>query len=440
MYRRILSKLAYRLFDSDVLVFLKKIDKERAISCLEKEQLQISKFHKIVTYASENVEFYKKLYSHITPSLKNFVDINDIEELPIVTKEQIIDHYEEFFQHKPPNKFVNVSTGGTTGTPLKYCIDKTALSYSKAKIINGFGYGGYVLGDKLATIAGGSLVSGKYDWKKQAFHRYILGKRYFSSYDLSDNNINKYIGELNRWKPKFLRGYVSTMTIIADYLLRENISIKFDLKGIFTTSEKLNESQREIIMKAFKCPVFDNYGLHEGGISAFECSNHTGLHIDTINSFLEVVDNNGKRIYDTVGRIIATDFYNYAFPFIRYETGDYGIMTQQKCVCGRNSYRLISVIGRETDYLEINGTKIGSPVLTVVMGRCNIKQYQIHQINGNTVKFIISKKENYSKADEDFIKTSFLSYAKDANIVFEYVDIIKPYQGNKLKVVIRYDK
>ena len=48
---------------------------------------------------------------------------------------------------------------------------------------------------------------------------------------------------------------------------------------------------RETITRVFNCEVFDAYGLFDGGVSAYECSEqHSGLHIDTERSIMELID------------------------------------------------------------------------------------------------------------------------------------------------------
>jgi phenylacetate-CoA ligase len=47
---------------------------------------------------------------------------------------------------------------------------------------------------------------------------------------------------------------------------------------------------------------------------------------------------------------VATDLYNYGMPFIRYDTGDQGVLSQEPCACGLRSPRLW-VTGRYSSFL-----------------------------------------------------------------------------------------
>jgi phenylacetate-CoA ligase len=229
---------------------------------------------------------------------------------------------------------------------------------------------------------------------------------------------------------------VSSIYLLAKFIRDNGYEIDFQPVAIFTTAEKLLPGQRKVIEEVFKTKVFDTYGVNDGGISAYECDRHEGLHISTERAILEVVDEEGKQIIGKEGRILATSLYNYAFPFIRYEVGDIGIIQQTRCSCGRQTLLLKEVKGRTTDFLYLNGIVIGSPVLTLLMREFDVEQYQIVQKKENVVVFNIVKGKSYSSRDEEFIKKSLESHVGPLEIYFNYVDEIIPPFGNKYKFII----
>jgi phenylacetate-CoA ligase len=161
------------------------------------------------------------------------------------------------------------------------------------------------------------------------------------------------------------------------------------------------------------------------------------MHIDMERAILEVVDEGGKQVIGKPGRILATSLYNFAFPFIRYDTGDIGVMSYSKCACGRELPLLKELVGRTTDVLELNGKRIGSPVLTVLLGKFDIEQYQIIQEAKGFLTFRIVKGKSYSQDDEEFIRKSLISHLGPVEMVFDYVPSITPEHGNKHKFIIR---
>lgn len=139
-------------------------------------------------------------------------------------------------------------------------------------------------------------------------------------------------------------------------------------------------------------------------------------------------------MYNTNGKIIATSLYNYALPFIRYDTGDNG--TQ---ILGDNNSRkkLIDLRGRTTDYITINDKTISSPVLTVLMGKIDAIKYQIIQKKNQSLEIRILKGKGYHLEQEKYIIESLTSNIdKGLEINFIYTDdFIK--SANKHKFIIK---
>jgi phenylacetate-CoA ligase len=110
-------------------------------------------------------------------------------------------------------------TGGSTGAPLQYKISQRCSWASFALLYRGWGYAGYVPGDKMAVLAGGSLVGKNQGWKTKLVSN-LLGIRKFSSYGINDADRRRYCTEMRCWGAEFLRGYVSSIVDFADYAIR----------------------------------------------------------------------------------------------------------------------------------------------------------------------------------------------------------------------------
>jgi phenylacetate-CoA ligase len=240
---------------------------------------------------------------------------------------------------------------------------------------------------------------------------------------------------MKRWRPKFLRGYVSSICDFATFVEREKLDIVF--AAVFTTAEVLGPGQRALIERVFKTEVFDNYGLNDGGITAFECLHHCGMHIDFERGYLEVVDEKGETVFDRPGRILATSFLNKATPFLRYDTGDIGIVSSSPCSCGSPYPLLLAVLGRQTDLLRINGCSIGSPVLTVLMAGIDVVRYQFVQTAKDKVIVNIEKADGYTDESERFIRESLFSQVGDFDLKFCYEGVsFRTASGEKHKFII----
>jgi len=190
--------------------------------------------------------------------------------------------------------------------PVKFC----RLQGIEADIDSFRARAGYKTGDSIASFIGRKIIN--YNNEIPPFWRYNKtdNQLIFSFWHVSEKTIDSYIDKLIQFKPKFIHGYPSFITLIAEYVFNKNIIID-SVKAIFTSSENLLDYQRAIIEKAFNAKVFDRYGSAEMVVSASQCE-YGKYHVNPMLGYMEIINN----------RIVGTTFHNYAMPLIRYDIGD----------------------------------------------------------------------------------------------------------------------
>ena len=147
-------------------------------------------------------------------------------------------------------------------------------------------------------------------------------------------------------------------------MIRNNLTLKGlcpSLEICISTSELLNFDDRQIIILGFGVHVVNEYGVSEaGGIVAFENKEKTWILSDE-TQFIEIVDDHGSIVpYGKEGKILITDLFNKAMPFIRYEVGDTGVLNFQE---SNNKLVLSKLTGRINDTIMLPSGK-KSPGLT----------------------------------------------------------------------------
>lgn len=423
---------------------LSKADDHRDLAEIKKRQEK--ELQDLIRFSYENVPYYTEVFKERGLKPYDIQTFDDLQKLPLLTKEIIRERADDLVPlNLESQDYGFLSTGGSTGVPLIYRISTEDEVIGTAMRYANWGYGGYVLGDKIMIIAGTSLIpqdkQTKKDQIKNRIRSFMMNEKSFPSSDLNDEYMKNIVVELNKTKPKFIRGFPSAIYFLARYIKEKNMTIRFHLDGVFTTAEVLLGHHRETIEDVFSCRVFDQYGLNDGGLSAYECEEHNGFHIDMLRSIMEVTDENGNQIgEDQEGKLLATSLHNYAMPFIRYDTGDMGIVSYRKCKCGRTLPLLEKLVGRDTDYLKFGNGAImpGSAFVDFVSKRkYDIIQYQIIQKKPDEILIYIIKGKNYSDTDEKDIRDIFYKRAGKINIEFKYVDKIQTAKNGKWKFIIR---
>jgi len=302
----------------------------------------------------------------------------------------------------------------------------------------GWGYGGYKLGDKMVFLAGLSLNVGT---KAHEISRNI---KKLSSYDMGEEDMRSYVKIINLLNPRFIRGQAYSIYFFSKWIKDNDLSIQNPL-SVFTTAEMLYPHMREMIEDVFNCKVYDGYGLNDGGISAYECPEHSGLHIDTERSVMEVVNQDGHQMNDGEGQILATSLHNYAMPFIRYDTGDLGHIISENCNCGRG-YRLLKrVTGRQLEMLMTpEGKYIHGFFFNHILKEINgVKEFQVLQKTLNKIVIKIVPEDDFDDKLLDQINKQLVPIreligrkSEAWEVEFKIVEKIERTRGGKFRYVI----
>lgn len=408
----------------------------------EIERFQQQKLHQLLNHAYENVPYYHRVFKTVNLKPTDIKTIQDLKKLPDLTKEIISKNLSDLTPtNYQKNRLIPSATGGSTGEPMKFYVDINWQAWNMAAAYRQWRWAGYNIGDKLIY-----LWSSPHDISFQAelknkffnvFHR----TSYLNALQLTEKTMDEYIRIIRRFKPRIIIAYASAIYILAQYMEKKGIK---DLrpKAIITSCEMLFPFQREVIERTFGCQVFDNYSGRDTTFQAGECPEHTGYHMAIENAVIEVLKDNESVPYGEIGKMIITDLENYAMPFIRYEIGDLGQLSDEKCPCGRNLPLLKEISGRIRDVIITKTGKFltGAFISTLFYddsGKTKgIKQYQFIQKTKEYALLKIVKADDFSQGQLDSIIEKISSQCDDMKIDVEFVDIILPTKSGKYRPIL----
>jgi len=327
-------------------------------------------------------------------------------------------------------------TSGTTGKPLNlwWSLETVRKWYAlfEARCRRWYGVS---LKDRWA-ILGGQLVT-KVGQKKPPFWvwNHALNQLYMSSYHLSPDLIGHYLTALRDYKIQFLFGYSSSLYELAQGALESGAKIV--PRVIVTNAEPLYDYQRDVISRAFQCPVRQTYGMAELVATASECDCGQ-MHLWPDLGLVEVCDgtevvNPGRR-----GDLVCTGLLNADMPLIRYRIGDIGTLSVSDavCACGRRMQILESVEGRTDDVIyTADGRRIGR-LDPVFKSTFPIRNAQVIQDSIVSIRVRLVPSHEYSSDVGQEIVRRLRDRVGPMMINIEEVDDI-PRQGNgKFKGVV----
>ena len=353
---------------------------------------QNEQLRRIIDQAYNHTVYWKRILDEHGLKPSDIRTAEDIKKLPILTKKEIIAHYEEIvpdnvseFRHRVER------TGGTTGEPMQYLVDEDIWGYVTADKIVAWRATGYRFGDAFMALGSASLFQQKAPLARRILDG-IRNERAYNSLNMDGELCRKYIEILEKQKIHYVYGYASSIYLLAKYALDHKIDMSH-MRGAFTTSENLTEVYRETIEKAFGCRVMDCYGCRDAAITAYEVT--PGNHHVGYSAILELVDEfePGK------GTLLSTNLLSMAFPLLRYDYGDCGELDND---CPAYNGQVVHrIYGRTSDVLRLdNGHVLTSPGFTILMRDFAVKAYDIQKLSGSHVRMQVQVADGWDKAQE----------------------------------------
>lgn len=343
---------------------------------MERQQRRL---HQLIAFARVHSRYYAEKYKTLPHH------INDIQSLPVVTKQELMAQFEDWITDPEINRadveafvadksrigdsfldrYLVFTTSGSSGTPAILIQDAraqaimTGLTYirglgmvSPREYIQVFQKGGR----QVALFATGGHFLGvtMIERRRRAKPWRAKMSRIISVL----KPLPEVVKELNEFQPVMLAGYATMLMLLAE----EQEAGRLDIHPALITSsgETLSPQSRDQIQRTFGCTLTESYGCSEATPLTITCR-HQRLHVNSDWFILEAVDQSYHPV--PAGQpshtVLITNLANYVQPIIRYELGDSVTVDPGPCPCG-SPLPSVQVIGRTDEILTLRSSSGGS--------------------------------------------------------------------------------
>lgn len=255
---------------------------------------------------------------------------------------------------------------------------------------------------------------------------------YIGSFQEIKNNFENLVALSNKIGPSVLYTFPSYAKELARLCGERKTDLR--LAGVIVTGEALTKEQKKFGESAFKAKIFECYGISETGWIACGCE-YGKMHINSESDLVEITDDNGKPLKEgEQGQIVITGFDNEIMPFIRYATGDLGVLKSGTCLCG-GTLPTLEFIGREGEMIPI-GENMEIPFIDFLgifeRRHLYIRQYRLVQEKRDsfTVK-IVPEKEFSDSEKKGLIAELEKKFLLPVHIKIEITDRLAAGPNNK---------
>ena len=413
----------------------KWLDESQWLSEKDLKKIQLDLLKKLIAHSYNTVPYYRRIMNELNVTPDSINSLRDIERFPVISKKDVLDAGDSFISEKYLKYFLRTAyTGGTTGTPLKLKRNIAAIENEHAFVRRQWDWAGIGLNDRTAYLSGRLIAKPDQENGRLFAYDYFMKELILSTYHLSHDTAKDYINTMKEFDVRAIIGYPSAIYLLAHACIESGN--KINLRAALTSSETLTDSMRTVISQAFNCKVFDFYGGAERVCYIFTCEKGS-YHIIPEYGLTELVPvkNGGKNHY----KIIATGFWNFAMPLIRYDTGDIVIGPNEGCSCGRAFPTVEALCGREADTIKTpSGREYGAAILThLLYGTDNILESQIIQDALDHIVIEYVPAENFSEKDKIIFMNLIAKHlSRELKVDLRKVQKVQRTQSGKIRPVI----
>jgi len=364
---------------AQVFAFLTQLERSQWMPPERLRRLQATQLASRLRHAAEASAFFAPRLRGLQIDHRTAFDV--LESLPLLTRADLQGNADGIYC-EPPKEHGAVKTlrtSGSTGQPVAVRCTTACFMLRGAVTIRNLGWRGLDTRKTFAAIRA-SIKTGTVDspvryrgWGAQLSSLFHTGPAIGLP-------INVPIGEqlefLDRYKPAYLLTYPSNLRALLD----NSPGLPAGLECVMTIGETLSNDIRADTKSRWNIPLYDEYSSEEMGSIAAQCP-HGNYHCVAETLVVEVLDAQGRPCRPgEIGRVIVTDFANFATAMLRYEIRDYAEVGEP-CGCKRGLRVLKRIVGRERNLMRLpDGSKfwpqfgMRDPEATRL-----IKQYQVIQ-------------------------------------------------------------
>ena len=348
--------------------------------------------------------------------------------MPILSPDTVADTREQLCT-RPPGELDNGSTGGTSGKPVRFFLDRGRSPIEYAFVFDAWSRAGYKAGDWRAVFRGVEVN----DAAGSAIERDpALAELRFSVFNLTDEAMERFHAAILKDGISFLHGYPSAIGMFASWLMRSGRGPMKSIRAVFLMGERLYPNYRAAIENAFPdARITPFFGLSEKCAFATEVEGQADVYdFEPLYGFTELLDSDNRPVTQVGqrGRLVTTGLLFKGMPFIRYDTRDEATLIDPPSAANGWRLRVERIVPRRGHEFLVSKDGRLIPILALVVfgdEMNGIAEFQFMQETpGKAVMKIVRRADAPSDTADRFVELMARKTGGDIEIVPEYVDAL----------------
>lgn len=323
-------------------------------------------------------------------------------------------------------------TSGSTGTPFEALWDDVKARRNQADAIALARVAGYEVGMPVVYLR---------SWRGQyGGHRFRALARAVVPVEVlgfDEERAREVLARIRRrGRPVALLGYGSALEVLCRALDGGAPEVAELVRAVVAVGEAPGDYLRAAVPRHFGRPLVARYSNTENGLIAQETGS-TSYRVNVASYAVEVLrlGSDEPATPGETGRLVLTDLYNRAMPFVRYDTGDLGRFAVDDD--GEPDETLLaSVAGRVLDVVtDARGRPVNPMGLPELEGYGDVRQVQVAQTG--PARYEVRLNALPDAVRDARIREEYLSVlGRDAEVQIVHVDGVPLLRSGKRRMIV----
>ncbi|MEW9625413.1 phenylacetate--CoA ligase family protein [Rhodanobacter geophilus] len=440
-YEHVFRRVLYPAYETGLrrrrtLAWLADYERDQWLAPDQVRALQWERLQRLLRHCEQHVPWYRRRWRELGVTAADIRSLDDYARLPVLGKDEIRAHFDEFKADGWHDRLLYKATGGSTGQPMRFGYTRESNERRTAVMWRGYDWAGARMGRRTLFVWGGAVGQPRplQQLKERLYHA-AFARRMLNSFHMTDANLGEYADAIDAYRPEVIVGYVGPLVRLAQWLLDNRRKVA-QPASVLGAAEALHDFQRELIERAFGCPAYNTYGCREVMLIASECGQRHGLHV---NADHLVVELHGAATTGASGEVLLTDLSNYGMPLLRYANGDLATAGAETCPCGRGLPLLAHVDGRKLDAIRTPDGHLlpGEFFPHMLKDVPGLRRFQLVQRRLDRLELALVCDERFDDASMAYIRRELAKVVGDSVALdCRIVDDIPLTPSGKLRVTV----
>jgi phenylacetate-CoA ligase len=327
---------------------------------------------------------------------------SSLNDWPVLTKSDLLASPAEFKRRW--RLAIPAATGGSTGRPLRLWRSLECIAAEQAAVDSLFGDEARPMLQQRVAVLRADYVKDPAD-SSPPFGIYRNKGRWLilSNAHLTGANFRWFVDAISSFKPDILWVYPTALSNLLR--LAERAGVNLSVPTVLSSSEMMGEALFVYARETLQARVIDLYGQGERVCSA-HCNSSREYRFNRAYGHVELIPEPRDLSAGTpiTARIVATGYWNSAFPLVRYDTGDRAILPAS-CASGslerieQGLQPFLGIIGRADDYIVGRDAERITGMNHIPRELDDVLQIQIVQDSTTRVRILVLSKDDLTIAD-----------------------------------------